>query len=1095
MKIKVTTFFLFLTSMVCAQTTGKISGSVVDAENGDALPGANIIVAETGSGTAADTEGRYFIINLPPGIYALKASMIGYDNVTVKNVKVSVNRTSLIDIKMTQGVLAGETVVVVADQVDVKKDQTSTIKNISSDDIKILPVESIRQIINMQAGIVAGKFRGGRDTEVTYLIDGISVDETFSRNSTLVDIEPSSVAELEVITGTFNAEYGKAMSGVVNQITKDGTNEFQGSFSSNYGNYLTPNSDIFPGIDIPSLNQNLDYKVQLSGPIIKDKLSFFVNYRKQDNNNHLNGYHFFNPTDSSDFSMDSSYQWILEHTGSHVPETYCSNQSGVPLWDPEYLPDSLVMIQDQETCESWGAEFPYQKGTCKVQYQTCTDIDGNTFPLNIGEDCGSGGVIGYGFIIKNSTTKVECEEDLTYYYTVTEPLAGYLQTIFESSENYNLRTANESYVPMNTNISNSFMGKLSFHPFNKLRMNLMYTQNNNEWSGYSHFRKYNPFGRATGRTQSDFYSFQLNYMINNSMFFDIKLSKIKKVYSSYLFEEPTDSLYISDSFSNSESGFSLGGQDKGHLTRTTIDNNLKFDYHWQINQRHSIKTGIDFLNHEIKNMDYTIRDSTEADDIYTPYIFSKDRNECASEDVDCRSRYAEEYIAKPVEFSGYFQDKMEFDDMVINLGLRYDYFDPNISYAGNVLGETNYRNPGNQLVYYLTDGNGDYITTVQDISVWDQVDNDNDGEIDEADESEIPWPDYWVENLWELEKVDYNDNGVIDSLFKHPSRTTIPMQANPLYQLSPRFGLAYQVGDEAILHFSYGHFFQMPPLYAMLSNYDRLIATQNYQSAIMGNPQLNAEKTITYEVGLWQKLNRLMSLEVNVYYRDIYELLSTKVITTYNTIKYGFYTNKDYGNVRGIELKYELRSGPISIFTNYTLQYTRGNADNPAQSYSREGNNQDPVSKLIPMSWDQRHTFNTTFGYNTSSYGVSLTGYFNSGTPYTFSPSSINPLAAINLLPNNDYKPSNYTVDMNGYYNIKIFNQFSCKLTFLIYNIFDRLNEYSVNSQTGRAYTALITDSDRRNFRSNFTTIEDSYQDPSAFSTPRTIKIGLELNL
>ncbi len=1006
--------------MVCAQTTGKISGSVVDAENGDALPGANIIVAKTGSGTAADTEGRYFIINLPPGIYALKASMIGYDNVTVKNVKVSVNRTSLIDIKMTQGVLAGETVVVVADQVDIKKDQTSTIKNISSDDIKILPVESIRQIINMQAGIVAGKFRGGRDTEVTYLIDGISVDETFSRNSTLVDIEPGSVADLEVITGTFNAEYGKAMSGVVNQITKNGTNEFQASISSNYGNYLTPHSDIFPGIDIPSLNQNLDYKVQLSGPIIKDKLLFFINYRKQDNNNHLNGYHFFNPLDSSDFSMDSSYQWILEHTGSHVPETYCSNQNGVALWDPVYLPDSLVMIRDQETCESWGAEFPYLVGTCTVVFQTCTDSYGDTFPLDIGEDCGSGGVIGYDFIVKNNITKAECEEDLPYYYTVTEPLTGFLQTSFESSENYNLRTANESYVPMNTNARNSFMGKLSFHPFSKLRMNLMYTQNNNEWSDYSHFRKYNPLDRATGRTRSDFYSFQLNYMLNNSMFFDIKLSKIKKVYSSYLFENPTDSRYISDSFSNSESGFSLGGQDKGHLTRTTIDNNLKFDYTWQINHRHSIKTGIDFLNHEIENRNYTVRDSTDADDIYTPYVFSKDRNECASEDVDCRSPYAEEYKAKPLEFSGYFQDKMEFDDMVINLGLRYDYFDPKRNYPSD------YRNP--------------------------------------ADDINHPDTVYYT---------------IADSKF----------------QWSPRFGLAYQVGDEAILHFSYGHFFQMPPLYAMLSNYDRLIATQSFQSAIMGNPQLNAEKTITYEVGLWQKLNRLMSLEVNVYYRDIYELLSTKVITTYNTIKYGYYTNKDYGNVRGVELKYELRSGPISVFTNYTLQYTRGNADNPAQSYSREGNNQDPVSKLIPMSWDQRHTFNTTFGYNTSSYGVSLTGYFNSGTPYTFSPSSVNPLAAINLLPNNDYKPPNYTVDMSGYYNIKIFNQFSGKLTFLIYNIFDRLNEYGVNSQTGRAYTALITDSDRRNFRSNFTTIEDSYQDPSAFSAPRTIKIGLELNL
>ena len=100
------------------------------------------------------------------------------------------------------------------------------------------------------------------------------------------------------------------------------------------------------------------------------------------------------------------------------------------------------------------------------------------------------------------------------------------------------------------------------------------------------------------------------------------------------------------------------------------------------------------------------------------------------------------------------------------------------------------------------------------------------------------------------------------------------------------------------------------------------------------------------------------------------------------------------------------------------------------------------------MSWDQRHTFNTTLGYNTNSYGVSLTGYYNSGTPYTFSPSSVNPLAAINLLPNNEYKPPNYTADMSGYYNIKIFNQFSGKLTFLIYNIFDRLNEHEI----GRAH-------------------------------------------
>ncbi len=124
--------------------------------------------------------------------------------------------------------------------------------------------------------------------------------------------------------------------------------------------------------------------------------------------------------------------------------------------------------------------------------------------------------------------KITCEQYLPYFYTEIDPLPGFLQVSFESSENYKLRGTNEGFVPMNTSTNNSFMGKLSFHPSSKLRMNLMYTQNNNEWRGYSHYRKYNPFGRASGRTRSGFYSFQLNYMINNSMFFDIKLSNIKK---------------------------------------------------------------------------------------------------------------------------------------------------------------------------------------------------------------------------------------------------------------------------------------------------------------------------------------------------------------------------------------------------------------------------------------------------------------------------------------------------------------------------------------------------------------------------------------
>ena len=153
------------------------------------------------------------------------------------------------------------------DAITARKDQTSTIKNISSDQIDKLPVENIGAIVGMQAGVVEGHFRGGRSNEVTYLIDGIQVDEVFGGGNAAVEIEPEVIQDLEIITGTFNAEYGKAMSGVVNAVTKDGTNKFQGSISTGFANYVTGNQDIFIGLDNSQINRNQDYKFQISGPV------------------------------------------------------------------------------------------------------------------------------------------------------------------------------------------------------------------------------------------------------------------------------------------------------------------------------------------------------------------------------------------------------------------------------------------------------------------------------------------------------------------------------------------------------------------------------------------------------------------------------------------------------------------------------------------------------------------------------------------------------------------------------------------------------------------------------------------------------------
>ena len=130
----------FIINCLYGQTTGKIIGTIKDTETNDVLIGANVILQGTYYGAATDIEGYYFIVNVKPGVYTLVFDMIGYKQVKMENVRVSVNRTSTINIEMEPTVIQGETVIVEVDAVATRKDQTSTIKNISSDQIEKLPV-------------------------------------------------------------------------------------------------------------------------------------------------------------------------------------------------------------------------------------------------------------------------------------------------------------------------------------------------------------------------------------------------------------------------------------------------------------------------------------------------------------------------------------------------------------------------------------------------------------------------------------------------------------------------------------------------------------------------------------------------------------------------------------------------------------------------------------------------------------------------------------------------------------------------------------------------------------------------------------------
>ena len=188
-KITTILFSLIFISGVFAQTTGKISGNITDQDTNEPLIAANVIVKDSNLGAATDVDGYYSIVNIKPGLYTLVVDMIGYKQLVLENVRVSVNRTTTIDASLSPTVIQGETVTVEVDAITAKKDQTSTIKNISTDQIEKLAVEDLGAIVGMQAGVVEGHFRGGRTTEVTYLVDGIQVDEVFGGSSSMLSIE------------------------------------------------------------------------------------------------------------------------------------------------------------------------------------------------------------------------------------------------------------------------------------------------------------------------------------------------------------------------------------------------------------------------------------------------------------------------------------------------------------------------------------------------------------------------------------------------------------------------------------------------------------------------------------------------------------------------------------------------------------------------------------------------------------------------------------------------------------------------------------------------------------------------------------------
>lgn len=246
-------------SGVLAGTTGKIVGKVTDAKTGEGLPGANVVIVGTKMGAATDLDGSFVIINVPVGTYTVSASMIGYRTSSATGVRSIQDLTTQQNFKMEVTVISGKEIVVTAQRPLVEKSATTTTRITTTKEIEAMPITRPQDVVAVTAGAVGSgnniNIRGGRADEVAYFMDGLSIDDAVRGGSGL-NINKLAIQEVMVQTGGFSAEYGEALSGIVNVVTREGGDRLSGVLRLTTDQFLGPVSNHY----------NL-YEGSLGGPV------------------------------------------------------------------------------------------------------------------------------------------------------------------------------------------------------------------------------------------------------------------------------------------------------------------------------------------------------------------------------------------------------------------------------------------------------------------------------------------------------------------------------------------------------------------------------------------------------------------------------------------------------------------------------------------------------------------------------------------------------------------------------------------------------------------------------------------------------------
>ncbi len=1100
-KVLIIGAMLLFVSSVFAGVTGKISGRVIDKETGEPLPAVNVIIEGTTLGAATDANGEYFIINVPVGTYTVVASMVGYKPERVTNVKVSADMTTTVNFKLALTVLKTKAIEVKATRPIIQPHVTSSRRLIEDKEIQRTPaIRDFTDVVALQAGAVETRgglasglhIRGGRENETVYIVDGIYANDPVTGQSGLL-LNKNAIQEMAIVTGGFNAEYGEAMSGIVNVITREGGKRHSGSiqyetdrpfipiqtedkwsvfYPEGWDSFYTPHKRRW------GYGQD-DVNFTLGGPIpLLKRATYFL---------------------SGDF---------LERQRGRLPNTDAHQRSGTAklVFRPintlkftlsgnfSYLKYHRYDYNDHGFSQGiWLYETPlYRRDNTQLNLKVTHTLSPNTFyELNVGgfqthfTARGQNGryyhewrAIGYNLPwVRNAyhnRWEEETDTSIIYHYWY-DP--AYCRWDLPDSI-LSLYHPLDSIIEAHPEWSDSIQAEIAWMMYYE---NLEYGRwdpDSGRWiwnrktridtiiSGGDTIIDTTLLVKETYRQMQDalnsrFYevnSYQIKHIseVDTSMIVlgddtlphEVIVERLPGTDSVLVYHIFSIDTYLESYKAWMEAVQKWSEADREHRPeadslrkvakelekkieksgnmytiryerdpefryfsyyfwpwwhdRNTVHYSARFDLTSQVTKHHQIKTGGSFRYHNLKLLD----------------VYFANENP-----------YWDQYLQHPIIGAAYIQDKFEYEDLTINGGLRFDYFNPNAEY---------YRS--------------------------------------------------------------------LDSLELGKTYTT------PKYQLSPRFGISFAVSEKSLMYASYGWFFQIHKLEDL---YQNLEADITNGLPLLGNPNLPPERTIAYQVGYRYAFTPDMAGEVTAYYKDAKNLLASRQLTTvYNRklVSFTYYDILDFATIKGIDVTFTKRAARwLSLSLAYSYLDAKGSGSAGDEFYRRYmGTNVEPPHREYPLEFDITHSLKLNLNLYVpqdftfkplSDLNTNLQFNFSSGRPYTPSTEKGGLLE-----PNSKRLPPSSTVDLRIEKNFK-FGGFTLTLYTDIRNLLDTKNVIRVYSNTGlpddnggRPRFEPLYYSDYEFY--GYSSPEEYYEarvanwkrrvnNPGHFDSPRTIRVGI----